>query len=200
MSRAGRAAVFLDRDGVINRLVPDTAAGTHESPYRPEDVQLLPGVKEALDRLSIAGLVVVVASNQPAAAKGLADQDALDAVHERLVDLLGSRASAISEWRYCRHHPDAADPDLRECDCRKPKPGMLLDAARSLGVDLDRSWMVGDADRDLAAGVAAGCRTILIENPASDHRRSGSIEPDLRAGDVADAASTLLLAPDARAD
>jgi D-glycero-D-manno-heptose 1,7-bisphosphate phosphatase len=186
------AAVFLDRDGVINALVPDPLTGTPESPYRPEDVSILPGVEPALGQLKGAGLILVIASNQPAAAKGIATEEALDAVHERVVELLGPHAGAISEWRYCRHHPDASDSRLRECDCRKPKPGMLLDAARSLDIDLSRSWALGDADRDLEAGTAAGCRTALIEYPASAPRRKGLIEPDLRAGDLREAASALL--------
>lgn len=185
-------AVFLDRDGVINALVPDPRSGTRESPYRPEDVRILPGVAGALDELSAAGLILVVASNQPAAAKGIASEAELDAVHERVVALLGSHAAAISEWRYCRHHPDASEPRLRECDCRKPKPGMLLDAARALDIDLARSWAVGDADRDIEAGIAAGCRTVLIEHPNSAQRRSGSIEPDLRADDLTSAAGAVL--------
>lgn len=193
MSEPGAPAVFLDRDGVINELVPDPSSGVPESPYRPEDVRLMPGVGDALDRVRAAGLIGVVASNQPAAAKGIAGEAALDAVHERVVELLGAHAAAIREWRYCRHHPEAERPELRGCECRKPEPGMLLDAARSLGIDLGSSWMIGDADRDVAAGVAAGCRTVLIENAASAKRRTGSVEPDFRARDLAAAIRTLRL-------
>jgi D-glycero-D-manno-heptose 1,7-bisphosphate phosphatase len=192
VSGSNAVAVFLDRDGVINALVPDPRSGTLESPYRPDDVRLLPGVEQALEELRCAGLVLVVTSNQPAAAKGTATEADLDAVHERVVELLGRHAAAISEWRYCRHHPEAIDPRLRNCDCRKPKPGMLVDAARSLEVDLSRSWVIGDADRDLEAGFAAGCSTLLIENPASPERRSGSIKPDLVAEDLPAAVPALI--------
>ena len=192
MSARG-AAVFVDRDGVINALVPEPGTAVPESPYRPEDVELMPGAAEALQQLASAGVAVVVASNQPAAAKGIASEEDLDAVHSRVVELLGDAAAAVEEWRYCRHHPDAIDPALRGCECRKPKPGMLLDAARDLGLDLSRSWMVGDADRDVAAGKAAGCRTVLVENPESGHRRSGSAGEDLRAADLPAAVAAILV-------
>jgi D-glycero-D-manno-heptose 1,7-bisphosphate phosphatase len=152
----------------------------------------MPGVSDSLQQLNAAGYTLVVASNQPAAAKGIASEADLDAVHSRVLELLGSSAGAVSEWRYCRHHPDAIVPSLRGCECRKPKPGMLLDAAESLGLDLSASWMVGDADRDIEAGVAAGCRTVLIENPDSAHRRSGSITPDLQVADLSAATIALL--------
>jgi histidinol-phosphate phosphatase family protein len=184
--------VLLDRDGVVNALVADPGTGVPESPYDPADVSLLPGAAEALERLADAGLVLAVVSNQPAAAKGIATEADLDAVHERVVELLGPSARTVSAWRYCRHHPEAADPGLRSCECRKPQPGMLLDAAGALGLDLTQSWMVGDADRDVQAGKAAGCRTILVENPDSAHRRAGAVEPDLRVQDLPEAASALL--------
>jgi D-glycero-D-manno-heptose 1,7-bisphosphate phosphatase len=186
------AAVFLDRDGVINELAPDPDTGTLESPYRPEDVRLLPGVERSLEELAGGGFTLVVASNQPAAAKGLVARSDLDAVHERVVELLGASADTIAAWRYCFHHPDALDAKLRDCDCRKPKPGLLLDAARDLDLDLERSWVVGDADRDVAAGIAAGCRTILVEHPASARRRTGSIAPDLQVFDLPAATGAIL--------
>ena len=179
-----RQAVFLDRDGVINEGVPDPRTGTEESPYDPADVRLIAGVPEAIAALAEAGYVLVVASNQPAAAKGTATIEALDAVHERVLELLGPAAEAITRWRYCRHHPDAADPQLRRCDCRKPAPGMLLEAIRELSLDPARSWMIGDADRDIEAGIAAGCMTALVETPGSAHRRAGAVAADLRGPDL----------------
>jgi D-glycero-D-manno-heptose 1,7-bisphosphate phosphatase len=188
----GEAAVFLDRDGVINELVPDPVTGVPESPYRADDVRLMPGAAIALEELHDAGLTLVVTSNQPAAAKGIASAADLDAVHERVVELLGDAAGAVEDWRYCRHHPDAGDPAQRDCDCRKPKPGMIIDAARELGLDLERSWTVGDADRDIEAGRAAGTRTVLVENPDSPHRRAGAAGEDLRAADLPSAARAIL--------
>jgi D-glycero-D-manno-heptose 1,7-bisphosphate phosphatase len=194
VSGPSRSAVFVDRDGVINRLVADAGSGPPESPYRVEDVALLPGAGAALTELAEAGFAVVVASNQPAVAKGIATRADLDAVHARVVELLGDEAGAVLDWRYCRHHPDAIVPELRGCACRKPKPGLLLDAARDHDLDLRSSWMVGDADRDIAAGVAAGCRTVLIEHPDSGHRRDG-LEADLHARDLPDATGAILGAP-----
>jgi D-glycero-D-manno-heptose 1,7-bisphosphate phosphatase len=185
-------AVFLDRDGIICDLVVDPSSGTPESPYRAEDVRILDGVSAALEALAGAGMILVVASNQPAAAKGIATPEALAEVHRRVVELLGPSRGSISAWRYCYHHPDARDPLLRECECRKPKPGMLRDAARDLALDLERSWMVGDADRDIEAGAAAGCRTALVEHGASNHRRTGASRPTLCAGDLATATGAIL--------
>jgi D-glycero-D-manno-heptose 1,7-bisphosphate phosphatase len=191
VSDAGRPAVFLDRDGVINALVPHPPSAVPESPYRPVDVEILAGAPEALLLLRDGGFELVVASNQPASAKRIATAADLDAVHARIVDLLGPAAAAVGEWRYCHHHPDAADPALRECDCRKPKPGLLTAAAAELGLALDRSWMVGDGDRDVEAGRAAGCSTALIEHPDSAHMRTGAAHPDLTAPDLLAAADAI---------
>lgn len=169
---AVRRAVFVDRDGVINDLVPDPATGAPESPYAPEDVRILPFVEEALGELAHAGFTLVVVSNQPAEAKGRVGDGTLAGVHAAVVEALGDAAGAISLWSYCEHHPDAIDPARRSCECRKPKPGLLLDAARRLEISLAGSWTVGDADRDIVAGAAAGTATILVEHPGSSHRRA----------------------------
>jgi D-glycero-D-manno-heptose 1,7-bisphosphate phosphatase len=155
---------------VINDLVPDLDTGTPESPYSPDEVRLMPDAAEAIKRLHDAGWFLVAASNQPAAAKGIASTEQLQAVHNRIVELLAHEGAALDDWRYCFHHPDFTGP----CDCRKPEPGMLLDAAREHDIDLGQSWMVGDADRDVEAGRRAGVRTILVEHPGSSHRRKGA--------------------------
>jgi D-glycero-D-manno-heptose 1,7-bisphosphate phosphatase len=163
-------AVFLDRDGVINDLVPDPDTGTPESPYSADEVRLMPDAAEAIKQLHDAGYLLVAVSNQPAAAKGIASTEQLQAVHNRIVELLAAEGAALDDWRYCFHHPDFTGP----CDCRKPEPGMLLDAAREHDIDLSQSWMVGDADRDIEAGQRAGVRTVLVEHPGSAHRRKGA--------------------------
>lgn len=184
-----RRAVFLDRDGVINETVRDPRNGEHpESPLRPQDVALVAGAAAALRRLAGAGFLLVGVTNQPAAAKGQATAAALDAVQERVVALLAGEGAALDDWRTCRHHPDVTGP----CPCRKPAPGMLLDAAAAHDVDLPRSWMVGDSDTDVEAGRAAGCRTVLVDHSGSAHRRAGNARPDARAPDLAAAAELIL--------
>jgi D-glycero-D-manno-heptose 1,7-bisphosphate phosphatase len=187
-----RPAVFLDRDGVLNALVPDPETGRPESPLHAKDVQALRGASEAVDALRRAGWVVVVISNQPAAAKGKATLSQLQAVHHRVRDGL----PPLDGWRYCLHHPEGSDQRLGgPCLCRKPAPGLLIEAAFELELDLPASWCVGDSDTDVEAGVAAGCRTVLVEHPESAHRRSGKEEADWHAADVAGAVRSILALP-----
>ncbi len=184
-------AVFLDRDGVLNDPVMDPVDGRPESPLRAQDVVLAPGAVEGLRTLAGVGVPIVVVSNQPAAAKGKATDADLRAVHERVVELLGAPGEAIAEWRYCFDHPDAADPARRVCACRKPAPGMLQDAARAHGLDLEASFIVGDTDADVGAGRAVGATTVLVEHPGTAHRRTPemTVAADLRASDLAAAAA-----------
>lgn len=186
-------AAFLDRDGVLNEAVRDPTSGVLESPLAPRDVRLLPGVAAALRELAGAGYALVCVSNQPAAAKGKITVRELLAVHERVLELLAHEGVSLDAWRLCLHHPDGLLAELSgRCDCRKPAPGMLLDAAGALGLQLDASWMLGDTDTDLQAGRTAGCRTVLIEYPGSVHKRTGRARADLRAVDLADAVAQLL--------
>ena len=186
-------AVFLDRDGLINELVADPASGYLESPLDPADVRLVPDALEALRRLGTLDVPLVVISNQPAAAKGKTTLASLEAVHEAVARLLDEAGVAIADYRYCFHHPEGSDPALREaCSCRKPEPGMILDAAAALGdCDLSRSWVVGDSDVDVEAGRRAGCRTILVERPDSAHRRGGSVQPEQKVGTFPEAADII---------
>lgn len=180
-----RPAVFLDRDGVLNDLVPDPQTGRPESPLHPADVVLLPGVAHAVNRVRDAGYLTVGVSNQPAAAKGAVPLDELEAVQARVVELLATAGAALDAMYVCFHHPEGVVPGLAvDCSCRKPEPGMLLDAAAALELDLAASWLVGDTDTDLVAATAAGVRAVLIEHPGSAHKReavsrSVSVAPDL---------------------
>ena len=184
----GRPAVFLDRDGVLSELAPDPESGLPESPLRPEDVRLLPGAAAAAAALRGAGYALVGVTNQPAAAKGRVSVGQLEDVQRRVVELLAREGAELDAWRMCLHHPEGSVPELSgPCDCRKPKPGMLLDAGRVLGLDMSRSWMVGDTDADVEAGRAAGCRTLLIVHPDSAHKRAPVSAPDARAADLRDA-------------
>ena len=178
-------AVFLDRDGVVVELVWDAADGAFEGPSSEADVRLVPGAADAIRRVRSLDYRVVVVSNQPGAAKGKASREDLHRAHERVVRLLTDAGAVVDDYRYCLHHPEAVDPLLRcACACRKPQPGMLLEAAAALDLDLGRSWMIGDSDVDTTAGRVAGCRTILVENPRSSHRRRGDEPADHRVENV----------------
>lgn len=182
--------VFLDRDGVLTAPVIDSRSGRPESPYRPEDVRLMGGAAAALRVLRGIGATLVLVSNQPAAAKGTCSLADLDAVHAEFSRLLAVEGLHLDVVRYCHHHPEATVPALRgPCACRKPAPGLLVDAVRELGFsDFRATWMIGDSDVDIAAGKRVGARTILIEEPLSAHRRTGSAAPDHRAPSVLSAA------------
>jgi D-glycero-D-manno-heptose 1,7-bisphosphate phosphatase len=187
------AAVFFDRDGVVNELVPDPQSGRPESPLDPTDVSLVPGAAAALRELRDAGYALVGISNQPAAAKGTVTLEVLERVQARVLELLADDGVAPDAFRICFHHPDGVTPELgRTCGCRKPAPGLLTDAAAELDVDLRTSWMVGDTDDDVAAGAAAGCRTILLEHQGSAHKRRGAASPDAIVPDLAAAAALIV--------
>jgi len=164
-----RPAVFIDRDGTLNKVLYDKE-GREESPFRPEDLVLLPGAGEFTRKVREAGYLAVLATNQPGVAKGKVTIAGLDRVHQHLLELLAQDGGGLDEICYCPHHPvgvAGVPPDfVRVCECRKPAPGMLVKAAGELEIDLARSWMVGDKWLDVKAGQAAGCRTILLPAPA----------------------------------
>ena len=145
-----KRAVFLDRDGVLNRSV--VRAGRAYAPTSLDEFELLPGVLEALTDLRTAGFVLVVVTNQPDLATGRIRPEVAEAIHQKLQALL-----PIDDIKVCGH----VDED--DCSCRKPRPGMLFEAARDWSIDLYRSFIVGDRWRDVAAGKAAGCKTIFVD-------------------------------------
>jgi D-glycero-D-manno-heptose 1,7-bisphosphate phosphatase len=187
------SAIYLDRDGVINALARDPASGLPESPFRPLDVHLLPGAVEGLRALRSLGVPLVAISNQPAAAKGKATLAELESVHEAVHTALRAAGVPLDAYRYCFHHPDGTGDLGRRCNCRKPEPGLILQAAAELSRDdLAGSWLIGDSDVDIEAGRRAGCRTILVTHSESAHRRAGCSEPDERASDLSDAAAIIM--------
>jgi D-glycero-D-manno-heptose 1,7-bisphosphate phosphatase len=171
-----KRALFLDRDGILDELVFYESHQEWESPRRVEDVRMIDGIREPLQRLVDAGWLLFIITNQPSFAKGKTSLENLNEVHERIVQSLGV---PITRSYLCFHQ--ASD----RCGCRKPSPFFLHEAARDFDVDLARSWMVGDQDSDLACGRAAGCRVALLEHPGSAHKR-GQIEPDLRVESLAE--------------
>jgi D-glycero-D-manno-heptose 1,7-bisphosphate phosphatase len=169
-----KAAVFLDRDGVINRaFVRD---GRPFPPFAMQELEILPGVEAALARLAEAGYARVVVTNQPDVGRGRLDQAAVEAMHARLLGAL-----PLDEIRVCYH----GGPE--DCACRKPRPGMLLDPPT---YDLARSVMVGDRWRDVEAGRAAGCRATILVDYA--YQESLPHEPDARVASLAEAADWIL--------
>lgn len=193
MTGARARAAFVDRDGVLNEGVPDPETGLLESPLHPDQVRLLPGVGPALARLADDGFVLVGVSNQPAAAKGKVSLEELVAAQERVLELLAVEGVRFAAFKLCLHHPEGIVPELSgPCECRKPAPGMLLEAATELALDLRSSWMIGDTDADVGAGRNAGARTVLVEYPGSAHKRSGAADPDLRSADLPAAVGAVL--------
>jgi D-glycero-D-manno-heptose 1,7-bisphosphate phosphatase len=144
-------AVFLDRDGTINRKLPDD-----RYVIRWEQVEFLPDVARAIELLNKSGFLVIVVSNQRCVAKGLIQSAELETIHRRMCDELAANGAKIDYVYYCPHEENPP------CSCRKPAPGMLLQAARAHEIDLTVSWMVGDSEIDIEAGKNAGCRTARV--------------------------------------
>lgn len=163
---ARRRALFLDRDGIINAMVYDPNHGLMDSPRRVGQLALVPGAAALLKWAGENGFLRIVATNQPGVAKGTLSLKRLDEIHRALVKMLVGQGAAWDDIYVCPHHPAAGSKDKKRkkaaCDCRKPAPGMLVQAARDHGINLSASWMIGDGIVDVQAGKAAGCRTILV--------------------------------------
>lgn len=173
-----RRAVFLDRDGVINRSLE-----RGQKPFAPRNLaefEILPEVPTACAKLKAAGFMLIVATNQPDVGRGTLKKEIVEEIHAHMIKQL-----PIDRVEVC-YHPGQG---LSDCDCRKPKPGMLVRAANELGIDLARSWMVGDRWRDVDCGHAAGCRTLFIDRGYAEELRQ---KPDFSAGNLAEAADIIL--------
>lgn len=154
-------AVFLDRDGTINKYVGFLR--------NVEDFELIAGVADAIKKINASGYLAIVVTNQPVIARGEVTVSQLKEIHNKMETLLGQKGAYIDGLYYCPHHPHKGYKgevsELKfDCNCRKPKPGMLLKAAEDFNIDLSQSWMIGDGENDIKAGVAAGCKTALIGN------------------------------------
>ena len=148
---SARKAVFLDRDGVINRRPPE---GLYINSLA--EFEILPGVNEAIAQLNQHGYLVIVATNQRCIARGIVAAEVVTQIHEHMLRESAATGAEIAHIYVCPH--DYSDA----CECRKPKPGMLLQAAQDYSLDLAQSWMVGDSASDVGAGRAARCRTVLV--------------------------------------
>ena len=171
-----KRAVFLDRDGVINANLERN--GRPVAPTTLAEFQFLPGVVESVQRLKQGGYLIVVITNQPDVADGRTARSTVDAMH----DLVRSKL-AVDDIRVCFHR------DTEGCACRKPKPGMILDAASDYGIDLARSYVVGDRWRDVAAGRAAGCMTFFVDY---GYKQDGPNVPDKVVKSLLEAAALIL--------
>jgi D-glycero-D-manno-heptose 1,7-bisphosphate phosphatase len=168
-------AVFLDRDGVINAAIWNPVEGKLDTPYRLEDFRLLPGVGQAVRAINEMGFLAVVVSNQPGVAKGKCGPELLEELNRHMLTALAAMGARLDGIYYCLHHPEAVVPALRvDCACRKPRPGLLVQAAKELDIDPARSYMVGDQRADVEAGLAVGCKTVLLNgHPVPEGRAEG---------------------------
>ena len=152
-------AVFLDRDGTINKYVGFLR--------NIDKFELIDGVAEAIKIINQSGYLAIVVTNQPVIARGEVSYEQLDEIHNKMETLLGLTGAYVDAIYYCPHHPhsgyEGEIPELKfECECRKPKPGMLLQAAKDFNIDLSQSWMIGDGENDVQAGIEAGCKSELL--------------------------------------
>lgn len=154
-------AIFLDRDGTINKYVGFL--------HNIDQFELIHTVADAIKKINSSGYLTIVITNQPVIARGEVTESELDQIHNKMETLLGLEGAYIDGIYFCPHHPDKGYigeiTELKiNCECRKPKPGMLLKAAEDFNIDLDQSWMIGDGENDVKAGIAAGCKTALISS------------------------------------
>ena len=197
MRSRGRRAVFFDRDGVLTEPVWNPATGQHESPHSVDDLRLCPDVAGPLRQLRERGFELYIVSNQPSYAKGKASLAALEAIAAAVEERFRDLGVTFRQAYYCFHHPAGVVPShSAPRRCRKPEPYFLALAAERHGVDLGRSWMVGDRDSDVECGQRAGCRTILIAQHEA-RRYQGASHADHVAPDAAAATALILSATQA---
>jgi D-glycero-D-manno-heptose 1,7-bisphosphate phosphatase len=183
-------AIFMDRD---DTLIEDPGYIND-----PEQVKLLDGVPEALIQLKNLGYKLIIVTNQSAVAHGIVTEKVLGEIHDRLKQLLAEKNAFLDQIYYCPYHPEGVVPKYRkESNSRKPGPGMLLQAADEMDIDLSRSWCIGNSSRDVEAGLRAGCKTILIDMPPSHQRQPASsmslagVNPDYRAVNIKEAVNII---------
>lgn len=160
-----RRAVFLDRDGTINL--------EKEYLYRIDEFEFVPGAPEAIRLLNESGYLVVVVTNQSGIARGYYTEEDVEKLHRFISDELARNGARVDAWMYCPHHPSGKGSYSLPCSCRKPLPGMLLEAARRFDINLEESVMIGDKRTDMDAARAAGCRPILVRSGYGAQEESG---------------------------
>jgi mannose-1-phosphate guanylyltransferase / phosphomannomutase len=185
-----RGAIFLDRDGVLNV--------ERDNILKAGDLELLPGAADAIRRINRSEYLAVLATNQPAIAKGRLSEAELRRIHDKFETLLGIEGAYLDRIYYCPHHPEKGFagevPEYKiPCNCRKPAPGMIFAAREEMNIDLARSWIIGDRTADIAAGARAGCRTILVQTGYGGSDAQYAVQPDFRCQDIAEATDIALL-------
>lgn len=178
-------ALFLDRDGVLDELVFYPSHGEWESPRHLNDLKMRDGIAEPLEQATRDGWLLFIITNQPSYAKGKCPLEDLQEVHARVLDELKRAGVTITEDYVCYHHPESKLEGFGPCQCRKPSPFFIREAAKRYDVDLGRSWMVGDQDTDVVTGINAGLRTALLNYARSANKR-GNTRPDLICADLPD--------------
>jgi D,D-heptose 1,7-bisphosphate phosphatase len=178
-------AVFFDRD--------DTLVNDPGYIQRPDQVLLLPGATEALIQLKKMGYLLIIVTNQSGVARGLITEEQLEGIHQRLKKLLASEGAEVDAIYYCPYHPEGTVKDFSiESNLRKPNAGMFFQAEKDLAIDLQQSWMIGDSYRDIKAGKAAGCHTILVDVPGKIRpKKEGDPEPDRKAVNLREAVNII---------
>lgn len=166
-------AIFLDRDGTINKYVGFLR--------NINEFELIDGVTEAIRKINESGYLAIVVTNQPVIARGEVSFEELEEIHNKMETLLGKEGAYLDAIYYCPHHPHKGYAGERselkmDCDCRKPKPGMLLKAATDFNIDLSQSWMVGDGENDIKAGINAGCKTVLLSDDDESYGQTETVK------------------------
>jgi len=191
-------AVFLDRDGVLNKMVWHSEFGIVDSPCNPDELEIIPEAEQALKILRDLGYLLFLISNQPIIAKGKVTKELFNQIDSKFQNWFKEKGIEFDKVYYCLHHPDANQVKntqyLAECDCRKPKPGMILQAQKEFDIDLANSFVIGDGITDIQAGKTAGCKTIFIGEVKCEHCnkfQEKNINPDYIAKDLLSAAQII---------
>mgnify|MGYP001451112381 CR=1 FL=1 len=184
-----KIAIFLDRDGVINKEVDHLS--------ETEQFELIPGVEKAISNINKAGILAVVVTNQPVIARGDLQEDELRVIHNKMDTLLGEQGAYIDRLYYCPHHPDRGFPgeisELKfECDCRKPKIGLFMQAKNELNISLAKSWIIGDSTRDILSAEFAGLQSILVETGNAGRDFKYDVTPKYISKNLSEAVSLIL--------
>ena len=186
-------AILLDRDGVINKNVKDMKT--------PEQLDIIEGVPEAIKKINDAGYLAIIVTNQPTISKGFLTFEDMDKIHEKMNKELAQHDAHIDAIYMCPHHPEKGFageiPELKiDCNCRKPKPGLLTDAIKEYNIDKQHSWMIGDSMTDVAAGKNAGIKTVYVSSGAGSGRKDekdyAHIVPDMTCVDLLEAVKKIL--------